>query len=811
MSLLDRLSFGIGNKLPVTLQTEAAECGLACLAMVAGYHGHHIDLASLRGQFPVSLKGVGLGRVIEVAQRLDLGTRALKLDLDHLSQLRVPCILHWNFNHFVVLREVNGKTVTIHDPAQGVRKLTFDDVSDAFTGVALELWPASGFKPREALPTVKLRALLGPVTGLSRSLGQILLLAMALEVFTLASPFFLQWVIDEVIVSADRDLLTVLALGFGLLLLMMQATSAIRAWALMYFGTTLNVQWRANVFTHLLSLPVQYFERRHLGDVVSRFGAVDTIQQTLTTSFLSAVIDGLMTIVTLAMMFIYSWKLGLIALGTMLLYALLRALWYLPLRRATEEQIVHTAKQQSHFLETVRGVKTIKLFNRQNERRSGWLTLLVEQINAGLHVQKLQLLYQQLNGLLFGLEGLVIIWLGARLVMDGQFTVGVLMAFNAYKGQFDSRVGSLIDKFFEVKMLQLQGERLADIVFAKPEPDASLRQVPGESDNLVASIETEQLAFRYADGEPLVLDGVSMKIEPGESVAIVGPSGCGKTTLINVLLGVLAPTGGTIRIGGVDVERLGLDRLRTLVGTVLQDDVLFAGAIADNISFFDPQADPFWVAQCAQLAAVHADIVAMPMGYNTLVGDMGTVLSGGQKQRVLLARALYKRPKILVLDEATSHLDVQREQQVNAAVSALQMTRLIVAHRPETIASASRVVVLNGGKIVLDRPTSALSVNGAAPATAQAAPGQAAQASAAAAQAAPAQSSSAPAAGSTQHSPVQHPESAQATVGDGRAAPAQSASAQAALSAPTAPVSSAPPPDGSPTSEPAEREPAAGR
>ncbi|WP_332112514.1 peptidase domain-containing ABC transporter [Burkholderia sp. IMCC1007] len=715
MPFLDRLSFGIGSKLPITLQTEATECGLACLAMVAGYHGHHIDLATLRRQFPVSLKGTGLDRVIEVAQRLNLGTRALKLDLGHFGQLRAPCILHWNFNHFVVLREVNGKTVTIHDPAQGVRKLSLDELSRAFTGVALELWPASSFKPREATPSVKLRALLGPVTGLSHSIGQILLLALALEVFALASPFFLQWVIDEAIVSADRDLLTVLALGFGLLLLMEQATSAIRAWAMMYFGTTLNVQWRANVFTHLLSLPVQYFERRHQGDVVSRFGAVDTIQHTLTASFLSAVIDGLMTIVTLAMMFIYNWKLGLIALGTMLLYALLRALWYLPLRQATEEQIIHTAKQQSHFLETVRGVKTIKLFNRQNERRSGWLTLLVEQINAGLHAQKLQLFYQQLNGLLFGLEGLVIIWLGARFVMDGQFTVGVLMAFNAYKGQFDSRVGSLIDKFFEVKMLQLQGERLADIVFAQAEPDASLRQVPGESDNLVASIECEQLVFRYVAGEPLVLAGVSLKIEPGESVAIVGPSGCGKTTLINVLLGVLMPTGGTIRVGGVDVEKLGLDRLRALVGTVLQDDVLFAGSIADNISFFDPQVDLRWVAECAELAAVHADIIEMPMGYNTLVGDMGTVLSGGQKQRVLLARALYKRPKILVLDEATSHLDLQREQQVNAAVSALKMTRLIVAHRPETIASASRVIVLKGGKIVLDQATSGCLPNDIAP------------------------------------------------------------------------------------------------
>ncbi len=708
MSLLDRLSFGIGSKLPMILQTEAAECDLACLAMIAGFHGHHVDLATMRTRFPVSLKGAGLGRVIDIAQRLDLGTRALKLDLEQLGQLRVPCMLHWNFNHFVVLKEISGKHAIVHDPAQGVRKLSLEEVSRSFTGVALELWPTGSFKPREASPAVKLRQLLGPVSGLSRSLGQILVLAVALEVFTLVSPFFLQWVIDEVIVSADRDLLTVLALGFGLLLLMQQATSAIRAWALMYLGTTLNVQWRANVFTHLLNLPVQYFERRHLGDVVSRFGSIDTIQQTMTTSFLSAVIDGLMTIVTLAMMFVYSRTLAFVALGTMALYALLRWLWYRPLRRATEDQIIHTAKQQSHFLETVRGVKTIKLFNRQTERRSSWLTLLVEQINASLHVQKLQLLYQQLNGLLFGLEGLVIIWLGARLVMDGEFTVGVLMAFNAYKGQFDSRVGSLIDKFFEVKMLQLQGERLSDIVFAKGEADAGGRHVPGETENLCASIEAENLVFRYAEGEPTVLDGVSLKIEPGESVALIGASGCGKTTLVNVLLGILEPTGGKIRIGGVDVERLGLDRLRSLVGTVLQDDVLFAGSIADNISFFDPDADPKWVAECAQLAAVHADIVAMPMGYNTLVGDMGTVLSGGQKQRVLLARALYKRPKILVLDEATSHLDLQRERQVNAAVSALKMTRVIVTHRPETIASASRVIMLDAGKVALDKPTAAL-------------------------------------------------------------------------------------------------------
>jgi ATP-binding cassette subfamily B protein RaxB len=275
------------------------------------------------------------------------------------------------------------------------------------------------------------------------------------------------------------------------------------------------------------------------------------------------------------------------------------------------------------------------------------------------------------------------------------------MAFNAYKGQFDSRVSSLIDKFVEVKMLQLQGERLADIVLQQPET-AHGRLVGEQEAPLTPSLEVRGLRFRYAEQEPYVLDGVSFRIAAGESVAIVGPSGGGKTTLINILLGILAPTQGEVLIGGQSVSHVGLDALRRMIGTVLQDDVLFAGSLADNISFFDPQADHAWIAECARLAAIHHDIAAMPMGYNTLVGDMGTILSGGQKQRVLLARALYKRPQILFLDEATSHLDIEREHLVNAAIKSINITRVIVAHRPETINSADRVINLAGGKVIDD-------------------------------------------------------------------------------------------------------------
>ncbi|MGE4337037.1 MAG: peptidase domain-containing ABC transporter, partial [Pigmentiphaga sp.] len=648
MTMHDRLSFGFGRSLPMILQAEAAECGLACIGMVAGFHGHHIDLLALRNRFPLSLKGATLSHLIQVASELGLASRPLKLDLEHLHELKLPCVLHWEFNHFVVLREVGPRSVTIHDPASGVRTCSLQEVSRSFTGVALELWPDADFRPAEERPRLRLRDLMGQTVGLFRSLGQVLLLALALEVFVVVSPLFLQWVVDHVLVSGDADLLTTLALGFGMLLLMQQAVTFVRGWAIMYLSTNLSLQWRVNVFTHLLRLPVSYFEKRHLGDVVSRFGSVDVIQRTLTTSFLEAVLDGFMVVVVLILMFVYSPLLTGVALAAMVVYAVARWIWYRPMREATEEHIIRAAKQQSHFLETVRGIKTIRLFMRHDERRASWIALLVDQLNAQLRNAKMTLLYRSVNGLSFGLEHIVIIWLGANLVLEGQFSVGMLMAFIAYKTQFSTRVSALIDKFVEVKMLQLQGERLADIVFHPPEESPRSRETPAQMS--APSLEVRNLRFRYAEQEPYVLEDVSFRVEPGESVAIVGPSGGGKTTLLNVLLGVLPATAGEIFLGDQDIQRAGPEFLRRHAGTVLQDDVLFAGSIADNISFFDPRADLEHVEACARLAAIHDDILAMPMGYNTLVGDMGTVLSGGQKQRVLLARALYKKPGILFLD-----------------------------------------------------------------------------------------------------------------------------------------------------------------
>ncbi|NUF17100.1 peptidase domain-containing ABC transporter [Acinetobacter lactucae] len=701
MNNLDKLSFSFRSKIHVILQTEATECGLACIAMLAHYHGYESDLATLRQKFPVSAKGSTLTNLLNISHQLNFVTRPLKLELEDINQLKTPCILHWDFNHFVVLESVSKNKVTLVDPAFGRRQLTFAEISPHFTGVALEAWPNLNFEEKQEKQQIKILNLLGNVKGIWKSLSQILVLALVLEIFALVSPFFMQWVIDHVIVSADRDLLTTLALGFGLLMLLQQFISLLRSWLVLFMSTHLNIQWRGNVFSHLMDVPVEYYERRSLGDIVSRFGSIDRIQQTLTTTFLEAILDGLMTVFTVILMFIYSPKLAVIALITMCLYGLIRWIWYAPLRRATEAQVVHAAKQSSHFMETIRGAKTIKLFQRQDIRRSAWLGLLVNQVNADLTTQKLGLMFRLANGVLFGAENILIVWFGASLILDGHFTVGALMAFMAYKNQFDGRIAGLIDKYIQLKMLQIDAERLADIVLTEPEKLYG-ETITQTDDILQPVIDVKNLTFKYSETDPLILKDISFSIPANQSVAIVGPTGCGKTTLMHLLLGVHAATSGDIDVMGKSIDKLGLNNLRDQIGTVLQDDILFAGSIAENISFFDPYPDQSWLEHCAHQAAVHEDIIKMPMGYHTLVGELGSMLSGGQKQRILLARALYKKPRILFMDEATSNLDLQKEKEVNHNIKTMNITRIFIAHRPETIATADRIIALQNGVIVHD-------------------------------------------------------------------------------------------------------------
>lgn len=701
MRLLSQLHLGFGRRVPVIFQTEASECGLACVAMVLGFHGTVTDLATLRGRHGATPQGMTLVDLVRVAEVERLATRAVRVDLADIPRLRLPCILHWDLGHFVVLSRVRGNRFHIVDPAFGERVLTREQLSPRFSGVALEAWPGSGFEPKQEAQAVSISKLIGHVSGLWPTILRVLSISLALEAFALLSPLFMQWIVDHVIVSRDLNLLSTLGVGFLILILVQELFAFLRSWLVLRVSTQLRVQWRSNVLSHLMRLPLDFFARRHLGDVMSRYGSVGNIQEVLTRTFVESALDGVMVFFALGLMFLYSPALTLIALLSAGIYTLIRVLWYGPLRRATAERVIRSAVESSHLLETIRGIRTIRLFSRHTERLGSWQSLMVSDLNAKLRIQKLEIYYDVARQGLSGVFALVILWVGAMFVIDGELSIGMLLAFLAYRGQFDSRYSALVNQFFNLRMLGIDAQRLADIVLTPIETrTGAVTSRPAKNP---PSIELQDVHFRYAEGTPEILSGVNLRIEPGESVAIAGPSGCGKTTLVNLLLGVYTPQQGRILVDGVPLTSRGLDWWRSQIGTVMQDDVLFAGSIAENIAFFDPQMDIERVERCARRAAVHDDIASMPMGYQTLVGDMGTSLSGGQKQRVLLARALYRRPKVLILDEATSHLDLAREAQVGEAIAALAVTRVVVAHRPQTLETVDRVIELGDGKVVGDK------------------------------------------------------------------------------------------------------------
>lgn len=551
------------QRLPVMMQTEATECGLACMAMIAGYYGLNMDLQALRKHYQVSLKGMSLRDLIVLADRLSLGSRPVRADLDSARQLKTPCILHWSFNHFVVLKKFSRHGATIIDPAKGERKISLTELSQHFTGIALEIWPNPHFQRRTEKKTIRLLDMFKNVSGLSRALAHILTLSFCIELLAMAVPLAAQFILDMALRSGDINLVSLITWGIIALLIFRALLSLVRAWMVMSIKYTLGIQWNSGLFSHLIRLPVSYFEKRHIGDVRSRFNSLSVVQDAFTADMVASLLDIVVVIGLFFLMWAYDGYLAAVTVLISLTYAAIKFFLFSAYRSANLEAIAHEAKQQSHFLETVR------------------------------------------------------------------------------------------------------------------------------------SIEVKDLSYRCGDGEPAVFEHVSLSIKAGESIAIVGPSGCGKSTLLKCMGGLVPQKCGSILFNGVDTHRLGLDTYRKHIAYVLQEDKLFAGSLLDNISSFDIHPDSEWALECARLASIHTEIDAMPMKYETRVGDMGSALSGGQRQRVSLARALYKRPRILFLDEATSDLDIDNEARINDAIRALKITRIFVAHRPTMIAMADRVFDLS--------------------------------------------------------------------------------------------------------------------
>jgi ATP-binding cassette, subfamily B, bacterial CvaB/MchF/RaxB len=686
------LSFTGRGRLPLIRQSEAAECGLACLAMVASYYGHRIDLNTLRRRFPVSLNGVTLRALIGVANQLQLAARPLRFELDHLRQLRLPAVVHWDMSHFVVLKFVTRNRIEVHDPAAGTRSLTVREASKHLTGVALELSPTADFTRKDERARLPLSVFWTHLHGSGHALVQVFVLSVILQLFVLAAPFYMQITVDEVIARGDIDLLLVLALGFGLLTILRAAASVIRSWVLLLVQNLVQFQLGARLFRHLIRLPMSFFEKRHIGDILSRFTSLQPIRNLIAENMVAAVLDGAMAVLTLTMIFVYSVQLALVVLTAFALYSTVRLALYRVIWLRTEETIQASAQENSTFIETLRAVQSLKLFNRESEREAQWLNRYADVANANIRLGRAKIAFSTLNDLIFGLETIVTVYLAARFALANYLTVGMVFAFMSYRQNFIDKAVQLVEKGLDFRILGLHLERLSDIALTPREPghDAPLSY----SRPIFGKVELRHVCFRYSDADPLVLEDVNLTIEPGEFVSIMGPSGGGKTTLMKIMLGLLEPTSGDVLIDGIPLSTIGARAFREQVAAVMQEDQLLSGSIADNICFFEPEFDADRMIQCARLAAIHDEIMAMPMTYNSLIGDMGSSLSGGQKQRLLLARALYREPRILFLDEGTAHLDLENERHISQRLSALSMTRVSIAHRPDIAEGASRLVVL---------------------------------------------------------------------------------------------------------------------
>ncbi|WP_329906638.1 peptidase domain-containing ABC transporter [Serratia quinivorans] len=689
-SLINQLDMRLRRRVPVIHQTESSECGLASLAMVCGHYGKNIDLISLRRQFNLSARGTTLAGIKEIASQLGMSTRALSLDLDEISALKTPCILHWDFNHFVVLVSMKRNRFVLHDPARGRRTVGITEISQYFTGVALEVWPGSEFAAETVKNRVSLGALIRNIHDIKSTLTKIFCLSIVIETINLVMPIGTQLVMDHAIPAGDLGLLTLICVGLMFFILLRAAVGMVRAWTSLVMGILINVQWQAGLFNHLLGLPLDYFERRKLGDIQSRFSSLDTLRATFTTSIVGAIMDSIMVVGVLVMMVLYGGYLSGIVLCFTAVYVLIRLLTYRYYRQLSEETLVRGARASSYFMETLYGIATVKIQGMAERRGTHWLNLKIDAINSGIKLTKMDLLFGGINTFVAACDQVVILWLGTSLVIDNQMTLGMFVAFGAFRGQFSDRVTSLTNFLLQLRMMSLHNERIADI--ALHEREAKKPDIPIIAEMRPVALETYDLSYSYDNQSIPVFNDLTISIASGESVAITGASGAGKTTLMKVLCGLFEPDSGKVMVDGTDIRQLGVNNFHKMTACVMQDDRLFSGSIRENIGGFAEEIDESWMMECARISYIHDVIMKMPMGYETLIGELGEGLSGGQKQRIFIARALYRKPGILFMDEATSSLDNESERFVNQEIKRLNITRVIIAHRETTMRIVDRVI-----------------------------------------------------------------------------------------------------------------------
>lgn len=684
-----------GQKTPVIRQASLAECGLACLAMIANHWGWRIDLSTLRAISPPSLKGARLKSVLKLARQHGLDGRTVRVrQISDLVKLRLPALLHLDGDHFVVLVKAGRRKAVLHDPAIGRTVVTWEQLAERSKGIAAEFIPNGAFVQKDERRTLSLSSIWSHLSGVGPTVLQIILLSVLLQAAAVIAPLYLQLSVDEAIMRLDADLLNVLFVGFTGLAAINSTAFFLRRIITLRVGQALSLGLMSNLFRHMLKLPSSFYEQRHLGDITSRFGSTNAIQSFLTGPALDALVDTISAIIALTVLFLYGSKFALIVVALVCVEGLLHFGTIGIRRLLTEDKLATEAREETLFIETIRAIRSIKLFGREDERLEHWQARLTDMTEANYRHSAADSAIRSFGDLIEAVGAALIVYILARAAMGGSFTIGMMMSFIAYQVYFGRTAKNAVDAFVTWRTLSVHLDRLSDLALASPEDGER-----GLRPQLSGAVDVNGLSFRYHPDEPEVLTDIAFSISPGEIVAITGRSGEGKTTLLKLLLGLEQPTAGELRYDKVDLKRIARSHFISCIATVMQDDTLLSGTIAENIAFFDTYLDLQRIEECARLACIHDEIEQMPMRYGSLIGDMGSTLSGGQKQRIMIARALYRDPKILFMDEGTSHLDIQVERTINDNLSKLNITRFVIAHRPDTLRIAERVFRLDGGKL----------------------------------------------------------------------------------------------------------------
>jgi ATP-binding cassette subfamily B protein RaxB len=678
------------GKVPVILQQETAECGLACLAMVAAYYGKHSSVAELRQLHGVSSRGATFTDLLRTTGDLQLMARPLRLALSELHRLRLPAVLHWRMNHFVVLVRRGRRRYLIHDPASGRRKVSATEFDKSFTGVALELLPARGFRRQRKNNSLSFADFAGSFRHLWRYLGLMFCLLLSTQVLALAPPVATQILIDELVLGQDREWLYRALAGLALVMLTGVMLDGLRRWIGLFTGTNLAMDSSVSVMSHLFRLPAEFINGRHTGDLMSKLESLTPIREALTEHVINSIVHGGVMLTTMAIMFFYSGWLMAVSVAGLALSAIVIVIVLPASRRLRELAIIHTASQNSSLVESLRACDVVKALGLEHLRLAHWQNHFFDATNASIREGKLSIAQKTGTGIVGVFEQVLFLGVGIAGVVDKDLTLGVLFAFMSLRGRFGSAALGLADAVQNFFLLKVHTSRLSDIVLAEPLPASPAGAVTSK---IKGALGAENISFRYATGAWIVRD-FNCDIAVGANVVITGPSGCGKTTLLKLLAGHLPVNNGQIYVDNMELSLWNRDALQRQTAFVLQNDALFQGTIAENIAAFDTAPELLRVREAAISAEIWPDIQALPMKLETQVSDMGKNLSGGQVQRLLLARALYRRPAILFLDEATSHLDVTTESRVLQNINDLNITVVSVAHRPDAISRAQQIISL---------------------------------------------------------------------------------------------------------------------